>query len=175
MDHQGILWDAQQDKALVGLPPCRLRVIETPSDLHELPKRVFSSGTTSASNCSLASQHRANLQAAAVAVSYEIPTDVRQDQSLRRPQSSPCQCPRRTVSTSPSRPVWSNLPSFRVALWRIADDDTIVGLISVRLGSDHSSEPVRLMSPPRGKGTQYLHIDDLTDDDRAEIPKRRFS
>jgi len=64
---------------------------------------------------------------------------------------------------------------FRVALWRIEDDGTIVGLISVRLGSEHASEPVRLMSPPRARGAQYVHIDDLTDEDRAEIAKRRFS
>ncbi|PTT65185.1 hypothetical protein [Stenotrophomonas sp. HMWF003] len=64
---------------------------------------------------------------------------------------------------------------YRVALWRVETDGSILGLISVRLGSEHAADPVRLISPPRGKGAQYVHMDDLTDEDRAEITKRRFS
>ncbi|MGE6332520.1 hypothetical protein [Stenotrophomonas sp. NPDC077659] len=64
---------------------------------------------------------------------------------------------------------------YRVALWRIDPDGTVVGLISPRLGKEHAADVTRLISPPRGEGTQYVHIDDLTDEDRAEITKRRFS
>lgn len=64
---------------------------------------------------------------------------------------------------------------FRVALWRIEEDGTTVGMISCRLGSDHASEPVRLLAPPRGKDALYVHMDDLTEEDSAEITKRRFS
>lgn len=64
---------------------------------------------------------------------------------------------------------------YRVALWRLDEDGTIVGLISVRLGREHAAAPVRLISPPRGEGAQYVHVDDLTDEDRAAITDRRFS
>lgn len=64
---------------------------------------------------------------------------------------------------------------YRVALWRLDEDGTIVGLISVRLGREHAAAPVRLISPPRGEGAQYVHVDDLTDEDRAAIKDRRFS
>ena len=64
---------------------------------------------------------------------------------------------------------------YRVALWRVEEDGTIVGLISVQLGREHATAPVRLISPPRGEGAQYVHVDELTGEDRAAITDRRFS
>ncbi|MFC7519255.1 hypothetical protein ACFQS6_00950 [Xanthomonas populi] len=61
----------------------------------------------------------------------------------------------------------------RVALWRVAPHGTIVGLIS---SSDNSQDEIesQLLSAPRGQGVHYIHIDDLTKEEREQIRHRRF-
>ncbi|AOD15203.1 hypothetical protein ABFO19_11985 [Xanthomonas citri pv. glycines] len=62
----------------------------------------------------------------------------------------------------------------RVALWRVAPHGTIVGLIS--LPDDGQGEiESQLLSAPRGQGVHYIHIDDLTEEERKQIRHRRFS
>ncbi|MBB4727929.1 hypothetical protein [Xanthomonas arboricola] len=65
---------------------------------------------------------------------------------------------------------------YRVAMWRIDPNGAVVGLISLRLGPGlYDQEPVRLHEPPRSTDGQYVHWDDLTDEDRDQIRLRRFS
>jgi len=64
---------------------------------------------------------------------------------------------------------------YRVALWRVDPDGTIVGLISPRRGAADAADVTRLLTPPRGEGAHYVHADDLTDEDREQIRARRFS
>ncbi|ALS93456.1 hypothetical protein [Xanthomonas oryzae] len=62
----------------------------------------------------------------------------------------------------------------RVALWRVAPHGTIVGLISSPDNNQDESES-QLLSAPRVLGVHYIHIDDLTADEREQIRRRRFS
>lgn len=64
---------------------------------------------------------------------------------------------------------------YRVALWRISEDGTVQGLISPRLSSAHAADPVRLHTPPRCEGAQYVHIDEMADGDREHIVSYRYS
>lgn len=64
---------------------------------------------------------------------------------------------------------------FRVALWRIESDGSVQGLISPRLSKEHAAQAVSLITPPRAEGGQYVHIDDLTAEDRQHITERWFS
>lgn len=68
----------------------------------------------------------------------------------------------------------------RVALWRIEDEakpqyaPTCVGLISYRPGASESADVPKLVRPPRGHG-HYVHIDELSEEDRNLIRAGRFS
>jgi hypothetical protein len=65
---------------------------------------------------------------------------------------------------------------YRVAMWRIETDGTVVGLVSVRIGrGQYNQEPVRLHAPPRAIEGQYVHWDDLTAEDKQQISEARFS
>lgn len=68
----------------------------------------------------------------------------------------------------------SHASSSGVALWRVAPHGTIVGLISSPDNSQDESES-QLLSAPRGLGVHYIHIDDLTADEREQIRRRRLS
>lgn len=63
---------------------------------------------------------------------------------------------------------------YRVALWRIDYDGTTHGLISV-VEPGTPTELPRLHAPPAAAGGQYVHVDDLTDEDRAAITALRFT
>lgn len=79
--------------------------------------------------------------------------------------------------THPNNPGSFPRTFYRVAMWRIDAEGTVVGMISVRLGPGQEKEPglVRLHAPPRSTDGQYVHWDDLTDEDKAHIVERRFS
>ncbi|MBO9749094.1 MULTISPECIES: hypothetical protein [Xanthomonas] len=62
----------------------------------------------------------------------------------------------------------------RVALWRVAPHGTIVGLISSPDGDQEDIES-QLLSAPRGQGVHYIHMDDMTEQEREQIRNRRFS
>lgn len=65
---------------------------------------------------------------------------------------------------------------YRVALWRIDADGTVIGLISPRLGpGPHCQEPICLHEPPKSIDGQYVHRDDLSESDRKLIADRHFA
>ncbi|MFA0924112.1 hypothetical protein [Xanthomonas fragariae] len=82
--------------------------------------------------------------------------------------------PQHTNAQEPSTDAREARVFQRVALWRVAPHGSIVGLISAPDCGEAEIES-QLLSAPRGAGVYYVHIDDLTDEDREQIRCKRLS
>lgn len=61
------------------------------------------------------------------------------------------------------------LAYYRVVCWEKMESGDIVGLISVTGSTDNNDQIVNKLVPPPALPGRYIHIDDLTEEERASI------